>query len=87
MTTEIAKCGWCRKEPSVLIERFVTRVEHKCDLQCCCWESHIAWNDLQARILEARRKDFEAGVSTTLGTKLLWQDRDTWFDEYLKGGK
>ena len=98
--SEIAKCAWCQKEP----ERFPRF--HDLEDGCICSSKDCPgaigipidatdWNDLQARILEARRKDFEAGWCAKLmqlgGRGPAYSAGGPYFDaaldEHLKAAK
>lgn len=91
MTDEISKCAWCGKEP----ERFPRF--HDLEDGCICSSKDCPgaigipidateWNDLQAQILEARRKDFEAGAKKCADSNCIsgWYGPDD-FDDYIKG--
>jgi hypothetical protein len=88
METKPALCGWCRKEPlevTACRKPFVVEV-YTCALACpnaCLCASLEDWNAAQARILSARRRDFEAGRDNLSA----WHDchfRHSTFDAYLK---
>lgn len=95
MTTEIAKCGWCRYEPVKLWgnDRPTTYTcgDVKKDICPSAIQRPLPldeWNLTQARILEARRKDFEAGraglfVDSADGDVFERDYRN--FDDYIKG--
>lgn len=85
MSDEAVPCGRCGKEPEVLAPSWpdiVWRSDSDC-LERVSWELP-EWNARQARILAARRKDFEAGASLcgVYGRQAIEQ---AW-DIYIKEG-
>lgn len=99
MSEKIEPCAWCGEEATEMKRDLhpgprcsTIKRTYRCMTSDCLgsWigdKTVEVWNARQAAIMEARRKDFDAGVSATLGTKMSWQDRDSWFDDYIKETK
>lgn len=99
--SEIAKCAWCRYEPVKLWgnDRPTTYTcgDVKKDICPSAIQRPLPldeWNLTQARILEARRKDFEAGWLAC--DKTVFVDKEMFgsdverardFDDYIKAAK
>lgn len=63
---DVERCGWCRKEPTKdyfgALGECVSCSTPKCLLKGYGYKPE-SWNAAQLRILEARRRDFDAGLS------------------------
>lgn len=94
MSDEVLPCAWCGKEPDAKLKApdGMTPLFFYCHTTDCPNEfagvifdgDWDGWNENQRRILEQRRKDFDAGrfsvVSPARFFGLYYRD----FDEYLK---
>lgn len=75
---KVEPCAWCHSEPT----------EHLGDYDCTCVlgvmcdkPGRDGWNETQRRILEQRRKDFEAGHYCASTGDFMPEEND--FDDYL----
>ena len=80
MSEEIAKCAWrCPQKVDVIPDG---QVIHSCEIEGFTTHTNVpSWNDTQARILAARRRDFGAGyLSCSNGSFVLGEIDGKWRD-------
>lgn len=84
---KVEACAWCGKGPEVEPEPVLYDIEF-CQCRCpLAFSDSLTigdWNDMQRRILEQRRKDFEAGQESMLGPgEFVDTSVAMSFDDYL----
>ena len=83
---DVERCGWCRKEPTKdyfgALGECVSCSTPKCLLKGYGYKPE-SWNAAQLRILEARRRDFDAGQESAFGTYEGVEFEPETFADYL----
>lgn len=85
MTTEIAECAWCGKEPTMTGDLYVYCNNRHC-VQFDYADNGIElWNQHQENFLAQRRKDFEAGHDYGIRYRgKTFSESDSMFHWYMK---
>jgi hypothetical protein len=94
--TKPIPCGFCQCEPQSTISGNSRTKEgatiYWCETPKCIhnlkrssrWFYLDEWNEYNTAILAQRRADFDTGVLRGRIIRVGWEDRKTWFDDYLK---
>jgi len=84
MTTEIAKCAWCGKEPTITGDLYVYCNNRHC-VQFDYADNGIEfWNQHQENFSVQRRKDFHAGMTAESEGFVSEYELDAAWDDYIK---